>query len=192
MFVLAKIRFWWSSYSSWEQMERIQHEISLKPTPTPVSSSIFFVFIVEASFIFHFSQPSLAFFPMHSYAMLLFSMNMIYYWIKCVDILYSNRNRVEPKWKSMVQHTHNAYLLFINCHHRNHIIFIHEHCRLLISYSRTILYLHTIFFFILLCSFSFSYYSHSVRYVSSWWWRQKKRTKCRAYMKIEQWKALVD
>lgn len=35
-----------------------------------------------------------------------------------IQIAYGGRQSV---W-----HRHNAYLLFINCHHRNHIIFIHE------------------------------------------------------------------
>lgn len=51
---------------------------------------------------------------------------------------------------SFAQHsTQRAYLLFINCHHRNHIIFIHEHTGLSLAHfvcTYIFIYLHILFF----------------------------------------------
>lgn len=79
---------------------------------------------------------------------LLFSMNMIYYWIKCVDILYSDRNNSRLCARPTSRQGNNAYLLFINCHHRNHIIFIHEYRGLPLCSFRIHIqfYICTIFF----------------------------------------------
>lgn len=84
----------------------------------------------------------------------------------------------------------NAYLLFINCHRRNHIIFIHE------IYTNTGLPLaHFVFTY----NFVFAHYDFfTIHILSGWLWRQQVeknehlQRQQKIYMKIEQWKALVD